>query len=361
MRRLLTGAVAIAIFAAGAEAQETSGTAAPCRDAAVLLSESEQQYCFAVAQAAESAQPQIGILLAGGNPTLGNTGTGAIRLGTLPRFSATAKLSAVWIQIPDIEQQGTAATGKLSLPAPALSGAAAIGLFPGISVAPTLGGFGSVDLLGSATWLPFSVIGVDGFDEAPDFAYGIGARIGILRESFTAPGIALSVMRRSLGRIRYGNVCRAGAGSNLLAGEGDGYRLEGGVCAAAGDRGEFTFDLTNWSGRATVSKRLLGFGITAGAGYDRFESDLGLGVGASAQLPEIGARPVFVRASEIQVETDRWSTFVNAAFSVLLARFVAEVGWMGGGSIVPGFQASNSEFDPGSGTLFGSVGVNVGL
>ena len=87
----------------------------------------------------------------------------------LPRVSAGLRLNVVFARVPDIivDQSGAAQTVNetLGIPAPALGGNVSIGLLPGINLAPTIGGFGSVDLLGSATWLPFEALGVEGFGE----------------------------------------------------------------------------------------------------------------------------------------------------------------------------------------------------
>lgn len=350
------------LFGATPLAAQQGGTGAPCRDAAAFLSPAEQQYCFAIAQAVEAAQPQLGIVIAGGNPTLGSQATGTVRLGSLPRFNASAKLSAAWFRLPDIRQQGTAATERLDAPAPALSAAVAVGLLPGYQLTPTLGGLGSVDLLGSAAWLPFRLFDAGGFaDDAAEFAFGVGARVGLLRESFTAPGVAVSVMYRHLGRIRYGDVCPGGTAGSLLIAGGDGYRLGGAVCPTPGDRGEFAFDLSGWSSRATVGKRFGGFGLAAGGAYDRFRSDVAFGLGATPELPTLGRTPVIIRASQLRLTSGRWSAFANASRAIRLARLTAEIGWMQGGAAIDGFNSPASEFDPGAGTLFGSVGVSLGL
>lgn len=357
MRALFFGAVAM-LTVSPLAAQSSSG--APCEDAAPLLTPGEQDYCFAIAQAVESAQPQLGIVIAGGNPTLGSNELRGIRLGVLPRFSATVQLSAARVRLPDIEDASTAMTGRIEAPAPALSGSVALGVFPGFSTSPTVGGIGSLDLLGSATWLPFNTIGVDGFaEDAAEFAYGFGARVGLLRESFTTPGISVSLMYRRLNRVRYGDVCPPGAGASLLGVQGNGYDLDAGLCAAPGDPGEFAFDLTDWSGRAVVSKRLLGLDLAAGAGYDRFQSEIEFGLGATPELPLVGVQPVFIRASELDVDSDRWSAFGNVSLPFLLAALVAEVGWMEGGDPIPQFDVAGSDFDPREGILFGSVGLRL--
>lgn len=310
--------------------------------------------CLVVAQAVESAQPQLGILIAGGNPTLGAASAGGLRLGVLPRVSASAKVNVVFAKLPDIlaDEGGAGRAEEVGLAVPALSGTASIGVFPGVDLAPTLGGIGAVDLLGSFTWLPIDAVGVDGFHDAEDTAFGLGARVGLLRESFTAPGVSLSVMYHRLGTVRYGDVCQA-------VGASTGDDFEAGVCAGGGDPGEFALDLSGWSTRALVGKSLLGFGLTAGLGYDRFDG--GIDFGFRSACPAGSPESCFFRARGLDMDESRLSAFGNVSFTALVATVALEAGWMQGGDAVAGFPADAQEFDPGSGTLFGSVGIRVGL
>lgn len=353
--------VAAAALVLGAGSAAAQGAAAPCAE---FSDPSISSTCYTVAQAVESAQPQLGIVLTGGNPTLGTASTGGIRLGILPRVSATAKANLVFVRLPDIlaESAGSAAqtlNDATGIPVPALSGTASVGVWPGISVAPTVGGVGAVDLLGSATWLPLGSFDVEGFSaDTPDFSYGLGARLGLLRESFTMPGLSLSLMYHRLGTVSYGDVC----GEPLLGGvtqERDGYTAAVGPCASVeGDPGEFAVDLSNWSTRAAVSKRLLGLGLTAGVGYDRFSSDAAFGF--RTRCASGGPEHCFARFSGLEVDNDRWSGFVNGSFSLLMATLAAEVGWLQGDAPISGFPAA-SDFDPENGTFFGSVGLRLAL
>ena len=339
-----------------------SSPAAPCKDAGPFLTSAEQAYCVAIAQAAAAAQPQLGILISGGNPTPGSIAVARARFGTLPRFSAGLEFSVAPIRIPDVQRQSTALIDQLDLPAPALSGSVAIGLFPGFSTSPGVGGIGSLDLLGSVHWLPFRVFDGDDLDRGgAEFAYGIGARAGIVRESFGVPGIAASVMYRRLERVRGGQVCAQGRGTDVIGLGAEGYDLNAGLCTARGDPGEFSFDLNQWSGRLTFGTHLGRVGVIAGAGLDRFGSDLGFALGTTAQLPQLGSQPVYVRAENLELDDTRWSLFGNASYSFVLTSLVAEVGWMQGGEPLDGFDSSRSEFDPGEGVWFGSVALRFGL
>jgi hypothetical protein len=311
--------------------------------------------CLAVAQTAQSAQPQIGILIEGGNPVLGTASTSGLRLGILPRVSGSVRVNGVVGRIPNVLSGASNVDRKKTIALPALGANASVGVFSGVSVLPTVGGIGSVDLLGSATWIPLHALGSDDFAPgSDDFAWGVGARIGLLRESFTMPGVSVSVMRHHLGTVSLGEVCRGGevptTGNQSL-------------CPESGDPGEVAFNLTGWSGRAAISKRLLGLGLTAGVGYDRFSSDLDFALRDPRTEPcaaAAGCSAVF-RFQDRKVKNRRWSGFVDASYTMLVATLSAEAGWMRGGGAVPGFNDTNSDFDPGSGTFFGSLGVRVSL
>lgn len=357
-KRIGWAAAALALSAAPALAQ---GAGAPC---ARFPDPSVGQTCYTVAQAVESAQPRLGIVLTGGNPTLGTASTGGIRLGILPRVSATAKANLVFVQLPDIlaASAGSAAqtlNDAVGIPVPALSGAASVGVSPGLTLAPTVGGVGAVDLLGSATWIPLGSFDVEGFsDDTPDFAWGAGARLGLLRESFTMPGISVSVMYHRLGTVAYGDVCSQPQLGGVTQ-PGDGYTVSAGECGNGdGDPGEFRVDLSSWSTRAAVSKRLLGLGLAAGVGYDRFASDAAFGF--RSRCPDGGAGDCYARFSDLELDNGRWSGFVDGSFSLLMATFAAELGWLQGDGAIDGFPSA-SDFDPGSGTFFGSLGFRIAL
>jgi hypothetical protein len=306
-----------------------------------------QDECAIVAQAVDAAQPQLGILMAGGNPTLGTASTGGVRLGLIPRVSLTGRINVVGARLPDIREVTDGQVDEFSVPAPAVGANLSVGLTQGFSVAPMIGGFGAIDLLGSVSVLPLSLLGDEFGDNA--FSWGAGARLGLIRESFVTPGVSVSLMYRSLGDVSIGEVC---SGTEVPAGDN---RT---VCSTNDDDfGELEFGLDNWSARAAVSKRLLGFGLTAGVGYDRFETSADFAVRAPG--PPIGAEQVY-RFSDVAVDNDRWSAFLDASFTLLIGSLVAEVGWMQGSDPVENFP-STSDFDPNDGTWFGSLGARLSL
>ncbi|HEV2132083.1 MAG TPA: hypothetical protein VGR27_13305 [Longimicrobiaceae bacterium] len=304
--------------------------------------------CLAVAQSLATLPPQVGILVAGGNPVLGSHSVGGLRLGRYMRTDVTLRLGLVGIHTPGLRATGTGAgspAGSFSIIAPAISGDLALGIYPGVSLSPRAGGVGSVDLLGSVSWLPFQALGTDRFERAGSpLALGVGARVGLLREGFTTPGISLSLMHHRVGQVAYGQVC-------------PGESRAGSSCARPGDVGELDFYLRGWSGRAVIGRRFVGAGIAAGAGYDRFTGEGEYAVRVSSSAPG-GADPV-LRAGDLALREGRWSLFTNLSYTLLLFTVAAEAGWMQGGSPLPGFEQIGSDFRPGRGTLFGGVGGRI--
>src|SRR5690606_14158367 len=61
-------------------------------DNGVITAAGARDACLAAAQAAVSAQPVVGLLMAGGSPTTGSA-VGGLRLGVVPRVSTGARLN----------------------------------------------------------------------------------------------------------------------------------------------------------------------------------------------------------------------------------------------------------------------------
>src|SRR5690606_2429634 len=161
------------------------------------------------------------------------------------------------------------------------------------------------------------------------FTWGAGLRVGILRESFTVPGISVSAMYRRVGDIEFGDPQLRGTDAAFSA---DGY--------------------SNLSVRGAVGKRLFGVGLTAGTGYDRYSTDV-----AWAFLdPADPARTIQVSMDGF--ENDRFMLFVNGALTLLVLTASLELGWQQGGDVVPG-PLPAADFDPEEGALFGSFAIRI--
>jgi hypothetical protein len=259
---------------------------------------------------AEITMQRAGVALSGGNPVPGASSTMGIRLGALPRLSVAARLSGARLVISD-ESTGED-SDELSGIAHSLNVDASLGVFSGFSLLPTVGGFGSIDLLGSFGKLSLS--DGDGFREDPT-SWAAGVRIGILRESFTAPGISVSAMYRKIGDFQH------------HVGEPE---------VDAGTIMSFTGNEVV-SLRATIGKRLLMLGATAGIGYDKQHS-----------------RPTLFPAETLpptpperrDVESSATTIFGNLSWTMLILHMVGE----------GGVQRADGES-----ALYGSLAIRLAL
>src|SRR5690606_1777175 len=154
----------------------------------------------------------------------------------------------------------------------------ALGVFSGFSPFATVGGVGAIDLLGSIGNVDMPEGG--GLNDEGITTFGLGARIGITRESFTAPGLSLSVMYRDFGEFAYGD--------NSLQGTDAFLHMD---------------ETYLWSFRGVAGKRITALGLTGGLGYDRYS-------GEALMLVRDGAGSIEV--SE-KVSAGRWNAFLNAS------------------------------------------------
>jgi hypothetical protein len=284
-----------------------------------------RQYCERLAEAIQIVQPRAGIAVSGGNPVPGTASTMGMRIGTAPRINIGVRATAAAVEIAGIETLTD--EEDMTFAIPSVNVDAGVGLFSGFGLGPTVGGLGSIDLLGSIGTIPLP--GGEGFESSP-ISWAAGARIGVLRESFTAPGISVSAMYRQLGEVEYGDT---------IAGERDAYfQMD---------------DLTAWSLRGTISKRLLGIGLTAGAGYDRYSSAVQLIVDDPTLL---GGK---FRMGTDQLESSRTTLFGNVSLTMLILHLVGEVGWQGGGDPDWSGQTQTDQLD--NTGIYGSVALRLTL
>jgi hypothetical protein len=286
--------------------------------------------CGDVATAVQIAQPELGLLLAGGNPVLGTASPIGTKFRFIPRVHISGRINFVSGGLPDVIDYPDPLTtgssvGQRSFSATMPQFDISVGVFDGLQLAPTLDGFASVELMGSLG----SMILPSGAGFRNDVAgFGLGARLGLLRESFTAPGISISGEYRWTGRIRYGDVSRGT------------------------DAGEFGLDLGVTSFRAGLSKSFVAFGLALTLAWDRYESDVDFGVAdASGNL-----LPVVGEQAPIELTAERWSGFVDVSYIVLFLNFVAELGWQETQRLL---TSTGTEVE--SGKVFGAIGIRLSL
>lgn len=240
--------------------------------------------------AARALEDGVGLLLAGGGSFPVSPSTAGHRMLGSPRLRVDLGTTAVTFRHPDL---GRAASGssldpsrRRMLGATRLSVGA--GILEGFSPLPTVGGIGSLDLVGEVRHLAYL-----GGSEGPDrsFGWGAGAHVGLLRESFTLPGVTVSLTHRRAGSTRY-----APGGSD-----------------ASG--AEITLDPRVTSLRGVVGKDLLFLGLSGGVQRDRIHG---------GQEIMLGGLPVSLPASTHNTRTT-WFGGVNLTFVV--AQLSAEFGW----------------------------------
>lgn len=315
--------------------------------------------CGQVVNTVSNVQPSIGIAFSGGSHTLGTATTLGRRLGVFPRVAVSARLNGAWADAPDLldgfeptlgDDDRLAPMGTVGLPVGSLQGDLTVGLFNGMSLGPMVGGLGAVDLLGSVSYVPT----IDRVGLTQDIVnVGVGARVGILQQGLVFPGISVSGMYRTmLDDVTFGS-------------------LEG------GDPAEFSTDLSTLSLRAGISKGLLMFDVAAGAGYDRYSSDVAFDF--LLTCPEDRCDPNGDVDEPITLGTENgisgplttaaWNVHGNVGFSLLLLNIVAEAGYQKSMDVLdaealrnaglgePGQEATTETLD--DGRFFGSIGVRL--
>lgn len=301
----------------------------PIRDCATLTGGTgteANRRCNILVQSLEIVQGPLGMAMSGGNPVPGTASTMGMRLGSVPRLSLGTRLTLIGVDLPQILHQG--GKREIGLTLPGLSLDAAIGLLPGASPLPTIGGVASVDVLASIGILPLPTGA--GFESGTPFSWAFGLRAGVFRESFTLPGISVSAMYRHLGRSTFGDP--------LL------------------QKTESFFDLnvSALSFRGAVGKRIAGLGLTAGAGFDRYSSSGDFGFASPA-----GAVPEY-QLSFTRFKNNRTSLFGNISYTFLILHLVGEVGWQQGPGLISAPLPANAEISTG-GHLFGGVAARLSI
>jgi hypothetical protein len=285
-----------------------------------------QRVCAAAVDGTRAFHPVIGVLISGGNPTIGS----AAALGGLGHASVTLRANAVELVLPELAYDGSstavAAGDKLWAPAPMVEGA--LGIYKGMG-----SGLLAIDLLGSAQLLPTDQIDnmtVDaGARKIGDIALGLGygARVGLLREMGPLPAVSVSIMRRDIPQISYGDV-------------------------SGGDRYSYGVDLHATNLRLVASKKLLVFDMAGGLGWDKYTGDAVI----RFRDPVSG---ITQPAVPVELENTRVLGFLNAGMSLSVMRLTAEVGYQGGKD--QELTTEFEDFDTTKGKFFAGLGLRVGF
>jgi hypothetical protein len=284
-----------------------------------------RRVCDAAVDGTRAFHPVAGILVSGGNPTIGSAGT----LG-LGHASLTLRANGVNIVLPDVGYTGSSSTvpagDKLFAPAPLVEGS--LGLYGGMP-----SGLLAVDLLGSAQLLPANQI--DNFSVDADarrigdiaLGLGYGARIGLLKEMGPLPAISVSIMRRDIPELTYGDI-------------------------NAGDGFSYAVDLNATNLRLIASKKLMVLDLAAGIGWDKYTGDA---------LIRFRDPITLVAQPDIPLELNnsRALGFINAGLSLSAVRLTGELGYQAGKD--QNLSSDFEDFDTTKGKLFAGLGLRVGF
>jgi hypothetical protein len=190
-----------------------------------------------------------------------------------------------------------------------------------------VGGFLSVDAVAGASFLRLPA--GSGFSGGGTL-FGGGARLGLMRESFTLPGVTLSGMHYRGGDIRYGDLERSG--------------------------GAVDFSPRITSFRATVGKDLLAVGISGGVGQDRYR-----GKGRIQAYSPVGGAPpagVEVTTDAVDLSLDRSYLFLGGTYTFIVFQIAGEVLWSTGTSNHPDLVGSTG-YRPGGRELQGALSIRL--
>ncbi len=307
--------LALAGFASPAGAQPVAELAARCSDASEGAS-----WCALGALAYRDVAAGVGLVAAAGSEIPGTSSTLGWRRGLGPRMALSARFTGARVPVLDAGRASSSRSSELPSLITGASLDAAVGLFDGVRAAPLYGGILGLDVVVSAGVLRLAR--KDGFQGGGIPFAGLGARLGLLRESFDAPGISVSVTRRFVGEVRLG---------------AEGYPVALRLDAAA------------TSVRALIGKDLSAVGVTVGAGWDRYSGDATLGGVAS------GGRPDSVALAGPAVDRLLFFGAVSRTWQVIQA--TGELGWAAGFDELPPAEIPSS--GAGTASAFGSLGLRI--
>ncbi len=318
----------VGVTAVSLHGQEVLDPALEDRCEDLTPGENPRALCEDAALSIQLTQPELGLALAAGNPVLGTGSPIGTKFRFIPRIHIGGRISWVWVEIPDLldypeSRVDPIATRSFSVPVAQLD--LSVGVFDGLRLGNTLSGLAAVELLGTVG--PIMLPNSAGFENDVT-GWGIGARVGVLRESFTAPGISLSAMYKWHGRVEYGDT-------------------------GEGDAAEFGLDMRVASFRAGLSKSFVALGLALTLGYDSYWSDVDFTIRPPPDGPAVTVVP---EDDPAELKTGRWSAFVDVSYIVLYFNIVAEAGWLEEQKLR---SSRGDELE--SGNFFGALGIRLTL
>ncbi len=293
----------------------TAGSLAAQTECSAVATQA-QTICNRAVDAYKTFQPLGGIAISGGDPELGT----ARGLGGPGHLFVSARVNAVKAAIPNPDTTQAKISGLV--PAPVVEGG--VGLLRGMG-----GGLLSVDALVSATLLPTNLTKLSVDSNATKIGsmalgVGYGARVGILNGAFPIPSVSVSVMRRSLPRVRYGDL-------------------------STSDNYQFDTDLKATNVRVAASLRFILLDVAAGFGFDHYSS--------TGHLRFYNNPPLntTIQTITVPVTNNRQVLFADAGLNLMVLKLVGEVGYQTGKD--QKLSTNYRDFDPTAGHVYGGIGV----
>jgi hypothetical protein len=202
---------------------------------------------------------------------------------------------------------------------------AAVGVFGGVGPMHFL----AIDALGSAQLLPTNQVDnltiEKGARKIGSIALGLGygARVGVIKGRAIIPSVTVSVMRRNIPRITYGEV-------------------------AGGDQYSFSTNLNATNLRAVAGYKLALLAVGAGLGWDKYTSD------ARIEFADQAA-PGNTISVQRDLDNSRTMAFLTAALDLPIVKIGAEIGYQFGKD--QNLRTTFTGNDPSKSRLFAGGGL----
>ena len=334
MTRRLLIAVAIAAIAAPIDAQDIDSQCPPGSFNGLGAPDNtkvSQDACQKAIDLFKYMAPQLGAVLAGGNPTQGVSGA----LGSIGRFSIGLRGNGLRGSLPEVDRVVPSTRGAEqstytldTQPIGFITADVALGLYEGFTAA----GLGAVDLLVSASYVPgYSNESIDVSLPSGSFKLGFGGKLGVLKETAVRPGVSVSFLQRELPAV------------DITGSSGDDRLLLEDV------------KVKSRSWRAVAGKSFLFVGLGAGFGRDTYDSNAQITVTVAPRAATQGGTggPI-----ALEQKLSRNNFFGTVWVTSQVVRLVGEIGRVSGGDIVTYNQFTGVQ--PAEARTYASLGVSFG-
>ncbi|MGK2963111.1 MAG: hypothetical protein ACSLFK_13365 [Gemmatimonadaceae bacterium] len=275
--------------------------------------------------------PQLGAVLAGGNPTQGISGA----FGKIGRFSIGLRGNALNGSLPEVDKVVPFTRGAQqssysidTKPIGFATADVALGVYPG-----TPAGFLAIDLLMSASYIPeYSNASIDVSLPSGSYKLGFGAKVGLISETAATPGVSVSYLTRELPRV---DITGSSGEDRLL--------LE-----------DVRVRSRSW--RAVTGKSLGFLGIGGGYGRDTYRSNATITVTVAPRAATNGGTGGPIDLSQKLTRTNMFgSVWINSQ----VLRIVGEIGRVSGGNIET-YNSFPPDAQPDMNRTYVSLGFSFG-